>query len=124
MTAIARVSRGTRRLPSRGVSIVAFARSAAVTLSSENPPSRAPDGPRKCADTSARSLLSRKPPSSADSRIATPTRASISGAQPETSTTCVALAAPDGPAAKNASPAPSTEAASIDGNATRPTTVP
>ncbi len=93
-------------------------------MSSENPPSRAPEGPRKRAVTTARSLLSRKPPSSADSRILTPTRASISGAQPDTSITWVALAAPEGPPAKNASPAPRADAASSDGKATSPTTVP
>ena len=56
--------------------------------------------------------------------MVTPARPSISGAQPETSTTCVAVAAPDGPPAKNASPAPSIEATSSVGNATSPTTVP
>jgi hypothetical protein len=124
VTAIARVSRGTGARAMRASSIVALPRSAAVTVSSEKAPSRWPAGPRKRAVTSARSSLNRKPPSSAESRTVTPARASISGAQLETSTTWVALAAPDGPAAKNASPAPSAAAASSEGKATRPTTVP
>ena len=44
------------------------ARSAGVTVSSAKPPRRAPAGPRKVADTTARSSLRRKPPSSADKR--------------------------------------------------------
>ena len=124
VTAIVRVSRGTARRRNRAESIVALPRSAAVTMSSANAPSRRPNASRKRAVTSAWSSLARKPPSSADRRMTAPERASISGAQRETSTTWRSVAGPPGPAAKNARPPRSVLAASSDGNANSPDTVP
>ncbi len=124
VTTMRRVKRGTTARADRDASIVVRPRSAAFTVPNVIAPSRAPSALRKCAITTAWSSLARKPPSSADSRITAPERASISGAQRDTSTTWRRLAGPPGPAAKNAWPARSVAAASSVGNANTPATVP